>query len=78
MRFILSLRLYSSFIASRPGPELIKLVSSSTRLNIRLIMLMNVKMLTNDGILIFISMINYNVQEFDSKKSLLIFSILVL
>ena len=41
-----------------PGPEVIKLFSSSTQLSTKFILLINVKMPTIVGILTFISMIN--------------------
>ena len=41
-----------------PGPKVIKLFSRSTRLSIKFILLINVKMPTIVGILTFISMIN--------------------
>ena len=41
-----------------PGPEVLKLFSCSTQLSTKLILLINVKMPTIVGILIFISMIN--------------------
>ena len=43
---------------SSPGPVVIKLFSCSTQLNMKLILLINVKMPTTVGILTFISMIN--------------------
>ena len=51
MRFILSLRLYSSFITSRPGPEVIKLFPCLTQLSTKFILLIIVKMPTIVGIL---------------------------
>ena len=45
-----------SFISLRPGPEVIKLLSCSTQLSTKFILLMNVKMPTVVGILTFISM----------------------
>ena len=41
-----------------PGPEVIKLISYSTQVSTKLILLINVKMPTIVGILTFISMIN--------------------
>ena len=41
-----------------PGPEVIKLFSCSTQLSMKFILLINVKMPTIGGILIFISLIN--------------------
>ena len=46
----------SSF--KNPGPEAIKLISYSTQMSTKLILLINVKMPTIVGILTFISMIN--------------------
>ena len=42
----------------RPGPEVIKLLSFSTQLRMKFILLINFKMPTIVGILTFISMIN--------------------
>ena len=42
----------------RPGFEVIKLISCSTQLNMKFILLINVKMPTIVGILTFISIIN--------------------
>ena len=43
----------------RPGPKVIKLFSCSTQLRLNFILLINVKMSTNVGILTFMSRINY-------------------
>ena len=53
---------------SYPGPEVIKLLSCSTQLNIKFIMLINVKMPTNIGILIFVSMINKTSESLNARK----------
>ena len=45
-------------LAVQPGPEVIKLFSSSTQLSTKYILLLNVKMPTIVGVLTFISMIN--------------------
>ena len=50
----------------KPGPKVIKLVSCSTQLSTKFIMLINVKMPTNVGILTFISMMNTSL---DSLKA---------
>ena len=46
-------------LGSPPGPEVIKLFSSSAQLRLKSILLINVKMPTIVGILTFISRINY-------------------
>ena len=43
---ILSLRMNSGFITSRPGPEVLKLFSCSTQLSMQFILLINVKLST--------------------------------
>ena len=53
---------------SYPGPEVIKLLSCSTQLNIKFIMLINVKMPTNIGILMFVSMINKTSESLNARK----------
>ena len=65
LRFILSLRLYSSFITSRPGPEVIKLFSCSTQLSTKFQLLVKIKMPTNEEVcclslsyVVFILLIN--------------------
>ena len=58
LRFILCLRLYSSFITSTPGPKVIKLCSCSAQLSTKFILLINVKMSIIVGMLTYISMIN--------------------
>ena len=50
------------------GPEVIKLFSCSTQLSTKLILLINVKMLTIDGILTFISMINTTSEIFKERN----------
>ena len=42
----------------RPGPKVIKLFPCSTQMSMKFILLINVKMSTIVGVLIFISMIN--------------------
>ena len=51
-----------------PGPEVLKLYSCSARLSIKLIMLINVRMPTIVGILIFISMINKISESLKARK----------
>ena len=55
---------------SRSGPEVIKLFSYSTQLSTKFILLINVKIPTIVGILIFISMINTTSERLKSKKLL--------
>ena len=43
---------------AKPGPEVMKLFPCSTQLSMKLILLINIKMPTIDGILTFVSMIN--------------------
>ena len=50
------------------GPEVIKLFLSSTQLNMKFIILINVKMPTNVGILIFMSMINTISEHLKARK----------
>ena len=52
----------------QPGPEVIKLLLCSTQLSIKLIMLINVKMPTNVGILTFVSMINKTYEHLKARK----------
>ena len=52
---------------SRPGLEVIKLFSYSTQLSTKFILLINVKMPTNVGILTFISMINTTSERFKAR-----------
>ena len=52
-----------------PGPKVIKLFSCSTQLSLKFILLINVKMLTNVGILTFISWINYQFLRFEPEFS---------
>ena len=47
-------------ISVKPGPKVIKLVSCSTQLSLKYILLLNVKMPTIVDILTFISRINYH------------------
>ena len=51
-------QLSSNIIKYTPGPEVIKLFSFSTKLSMKFILLINVKMPTIVGILTFISRIN--------------------
>ena len=46
------------FAGNKAGPEVIKLISCSTQLSMKFILLINVKMPTIVGILTFISRIN--------------------
>ena len=55
------------------GPEVIKLFSCSTQLNIKFIMLINVKKPTIVGILIFMSMINTTPEHLIARKVFIIF-----
>ena len=78
LHFILSLRLYSSFITSRPDLNwaqglYIKLCLRSTQLSLKFIMLINSTIV---GILTCISMINKILRVWKQEKSLF-FSILV-
>ena len=54
----------------RSGPEVIKLFSYSTQLSTKFILLINVKMPTIIGILIFISMINTKLRDLKQETSL--------
>ena len=71
LRFILSLRMNSCFISSRPGPKVIKLFSYSTQLSTKFIMLINVKITTIFGILTFISMINTLSERYTARNVLI-------
>ena len=51
-----------------PGPEVIKLFSYSTQLSTKFILLINVKMPTIVGILIFISMINTTFERLKARN----------
>ena len=51
-----------------PGPEAIKIFSCSTHLSMKFIMLINVKMPTICGILIFMSMINTTSEHLKARK----------
>ena len=51
-----------------PGPEVIKLFSSSTQLSTKFILLINVKMPTIVGILTFISMINTTPERLKARN----------
>ena len=53
-----------------PGPEVIKLFLCSTQLSMKFIMLINVKMPTIVGILIFISRINTTSESLKARKVL--------
>ena len=54
---------------SQPGPEVIKLFSSSAQLSLKFILLINVKMPTIIGILTFMSRINYWFLSFETEFS---------
>ena len=58
----------SDFQNPHPGPDVIKHFFCSTQLSIKLIMLINVKMPTNVGILTFISMINKTSESLKARK----------
>ena len=51
------------------GPEVIKLISCSTQLRQKFILLLNVKMPTIVGILTFIDRINYHFLSFEQELS---------
>ena len=51
----------------RPGPKVIKLIPSSTQLSTKSILLINVKMSTNVGILTVISRINTASESFKAR-----------
>ena len=55
-------------IGKIPGPEVIKLFSCSTQLSTKFILLINVKMPTNVGILTFISMINTTSERLKARN----------
>ena len=55
-------------ILAFPGPEVIKLFSYSTQLNTKFILLINVKMPTILGILVFISMINTTSERLKTRN----------
>ena len=59
-------RLLSTF---EPGPEVIKLFSSSAQLRLKFILLINIKMPTIVGILTFISRINYQILRYEPEFS---------
>ena len=52
------MRTVSKMCQLNPGPEVVKLISHSTQLSTKFILLINVKMPTIVGILTFLSMIN--------------------
>ena len=52
----------------KPGTEVIKLFSCSTQLSRKFILLINVKMPTIVGILIFFSMINTTAEHLKARK----------
>ena len=56
-------------IRLKPGLGVIKLFSCSTQLNMKFILLINVKMPTIVGILTFISRINTTSESFKARKS---------
>ena len=66
-----------------PSPEIIKLISCSTQLSMKFILLINVKMPTNVDILTFISMININEslkaqnEQRDGPNPLSLYSVIV-
>ena len=53
----------------KPCPEVIKLFSCSTQLITYIILLINVKMITIDGILTFISMMNTTPERLKARNS---------
>ena len=61
-----------SSILKISGPKVIKLFSYSTQLSIKFILLINIKMPTNVGILTCISMINTIYERLKAKKSLFV------
>ena len=71
-----SVALYNSCSHSKPGPEVIKPFSCSAQLRLKCILLINVKMPTIVGILIFISRINYRLWS-SKPANLIYFAILV-
>ena len=56
------------WLRKRAGPKVIKLFSCSTQLSTKIIMLINVKMPTIVGILIFISMINTTLNSLKARE----------
>ena len=52
-----------------PRPEVIKLISCSTQLSLKFILLINVKMPTVVGILTFMSRINYQILKYKPEFS---------
>ena len=56
------------FVASNSGPEVIKLLTCSTQLSTKFILLINVKMPTIVGILTFISMINTTSERLKARN----------
>ena len=56
------------WVATKPGPEVIKLVPCSTQLSMKFILLINVKMPTTVGILTFISMINTTAERLKARN----------
>ena len=53
---------------NEPGPEVIKLFSCSTQLSMKFILLINVKMPTNVGILTFLSLINTTSERLKARN----------
>ena len=70
----LGLRIETSSIVQhlprKTGPEVVKRSSSSTQMNMKFILLINVKMPTIVGILTFISMINTTPERMRNENSL--------
>ena len=70
---VCSLNQYQDYISAfhrRTGHEVIKLLSFSTQLNMKVIMLINAEMLTTVGILTFISRVNTPYERFKPRKIL--------
>ena len=63
----------TSWTLIRPGPKVIKLFSCSTNLSTKFILLINVKMQTNIGILTFISMINTTSERLKARNFFICF-----
>ena len=59
----------NSLQLGRAGPDVIKLFSCSTQLSTKFILLINVKMPADVGILTFISMINTTSERLKAKNS---------
>ena len=67
LHFIFSPRLCSNFITSRPGLEVIKLLSCSSQWRMKSILLINVKMTTIVAILTFTSRMNTTSDSFKAR-----------